>query len=97
MNAQEQKEGNGLENPFGLDNDGDTAIAFVNRFDLADKHSGSHCGEYRIIFAKNSGFTRKEERNLIIFEALVGTLVLIRPTPMRPSPTKIISPAPSPS
>ena len=46
-------------NPFGLDNDGYTAIAFVNRFDLADKHSGSHCGEYRIIFAKNSGFTRQ--------------------------------------
>jgi hypothetical protein len=27
---------------------GYTAIAFVNRFDLADKESGRHCGEYGI-------------------------------------------------
>jgi hypothetical protein len=58
--------------------DGYTAIAFSNRFDLADKHSGAHCGEYRIVFAKNSGLKRKnaeppptDNRNLIIFEALV--------------------------
>jgi hypothetical protein len=51
---------------------GYTAIAFSNRFDLADKHSGRHCGEYRIVFAKNSGLTLLgDNRNLIIFEALV--------------------------
>ena len=51
--------------------DGYTAIAFSNRFDLADKDRGLHCGEYRIVFAKNSGFTKPDDRNLIIFEALV--------------------------
>src|SRR5262245_11518808 len=51
--------------------DGYTAIAFSNRFDLADKNRGLHCGEYRIVFAKNSGFTKPDDRNLIIFEALV--------------------------
>ena len=52
---------------------GYTAIAFINRFDLADKQSGRHCGEFRIVFAKNSGFTQEGtgDRNLIIFEALV--------------------------
>jgi hypothetical protein len=58
---------------------GYTAIAFSNRFDLADKHSGRHCGEYRIVFAKNSGLEQTgdpnrpptDDRNLIIFEALV--------------------------
>ena len=58
---------------------GYTAIAFSNRFDLADKHSGAHCGEFRIVFAKNSGLKQKgdpnpaptDNRNLIIFEALV--------------------------
>ena len=41
--------------------DGYTAIAFSNRFDLADKDRGLHCGEYRIVFAKNSGFTQNAE------------------------------------
>jgi hypothetical protein len=58
---------------------GYTAIAFSNRFDLADKDSGRHCGEYRIVFAKNSGLKQTgdpqpaptDNRNLIIFEALV--------------------------
>jgi hypothetical protein len=57
---------------------GFTAIAFSNRFDLADKRRGAHCGEYRIVFAKNSGLKRKDaeppptdNRLLIIFEALV--------------------------
>ncbi|XXX74538.1 hypothetical protein WMF30_43510 [Sorangium sp. So ce134] len=41
-------------------------VALVNRFDLAPV-DGSHCGEYRIIYAKkSSGAT---DRNFIIFEA----------------------------
>jgi hypothetical protein len=52
-------------------NAGYTAIAFSNRFDLADQDRGRHCGEFRIVFAKNSGFKNATDRNLIIFEALV--------------------------
>ena len=69
--------------------DGYTAIAFSNRFDLADKDRGQHCGEYRIVFAKNTGLGPEQncqaglgERNLIIFEAL-----LPNPQPPR-SPVK---------
>lgn len=67
-------------NPFdGSDPcSGYTAIAFVNRFDLADKDRGQHCGEFRIVFARNSGFGAAQNCNfplgkrlLIIFEALV--------------------------
>jgi hypothetical protein len=43
-------------------------VAIVNRFDLAPL-DGSHCGEYRIIYAKQSGATNPTDRNLIIFEA----------------------------
>jgi hypothetical protein len=43
-------------------------IAVVNRFDLAPL-DGSHCGEHRIIYAKQSGATNPTDRNLIIFEA----------------------------
>ena len=43
--------------PFENEANGYTAIAFVNRFDLADQHSGKHCGEFRIVFARNSGFS----------------------------------------
>jgi hypothetical protein len=57
--------------PFKNEADGYTAIAFVNRFDLADKQSGANCGEFRIVFARNSGFKDELDRNLIIFEALV--------------------------
>ena len=64
--------------PFENEADGYTAIAFVNRFDLADKNSGRNCGEYRIVFARNSGLKLRgqdppanKNRNLIIFEALV--------------------------
>ena len=60
---------------------GYTAIAISNRFDLADKISGSHCGEFRIVFAKNSGFTRPADRNFIIFESLVPN-----PSPPGPQP-----------
>ncbi|WP_437954761.1 hypothetical protein WME76_24670 [Sorangium sp. So ce119] len=41
-------------------------VALVNRFDLAPV-DGSHCGEYRIIYAKNS--SGPTDRNFIIFEA----------------------------
>lgn len=66
-------------NPFAAENEPSdpkwaeayTAIAFSNRFDLADKDLGRNCGEYRIIFARNSGFRDGNNRNLIIFEALV--------------------------
>jgi hypothetical protein len=75
--------GQRTHNPFKLDDNGYTAIAFVSRFDLADKHSGRHCGEYRIVFAKNSGFTQTKDRNLIIFEALVPN-----PSPDQPEPDK---------
>ncbi|WP_437722184.1 hypothetical protein [Sorangium sp. So ce861] len=42
-------------------------VALVNRFDLAPKEGGSHCGEYRIIYAKKSAGAT--DRNFIIFEA----------------------------
>lgn len=44
------------------------AIGLFNRFDLAPL-DGSHCGEYRIVFAKRSGRFNPDDRNLIIFEA----------------------------
>jgi hypothetical protein len=43
-------------------------VAVVNRFDLAAL-DGSHCGEYRIIYAKRSGEAIAVDRNLVIFEA----------------------------
>jgi hypothetical protein len=46
-----------------------SAIAFSNRFDLVSPPDD--CGEYRIIFARNSGRLDKFNRNLIIFEARV--------------------------
>ncbi|MGE0549162.1 MAG: hypothetical protein AB7O24_21225 [Kofleriaceae bacterium] len=45
-------------------------IALTNRFDLAPAN-GENCGEYRIIFAKNSGITTATNRNLVIFEAVL--------------------------
>jgi hypothetical protein len=60
---------------------GYTAIAFSNRFDLIGPPVPSpsspglveypDCGEYRIVFARNSGKTDGLNRNLIIFEARV--------------------------
>ncbi|WP_437502094.1 hypothetical protein [Sorangium sp. So ce1099] len=41
-------------------------VALVNRFDLTPD-DGSHCGEYRIVYAKKSSGTF--DRNFIIFEA----------------------------
>ena len=46
-----------------------SAIAFSNRFDLVSPPND--CGEYRIVFARNSGRQDLLNRNLIIFEARV--------------------------
>ncbi|HEY5373505.1 MAG TPA: hypothetical protein VIK01_07445 [Polyangiaceae bacterium] len=43
-------------------------IGLFNRFDQAPE-DGSHCGEYRIVFAKQSGISSTNDRNLLIFEA----------------------------
>jgi hypothetical protein len=43
-------------------------LAAVNRFDLAPP-DGAHCGEYRLVFGKNSGKTKPNDRLLISFEA----------------------------
>ena len=45
-------------------------IALTNRFDLAPT-DGANCGEYRIIYARNSGITSTTNRNLVIFEAVL--------------------------
>jgi hypothetical protein len=43
-------------------------IGLFNRFDLAPEN-GAHCGEYRIVYAKQSGIASTNDRNLLIFEA----------------------------
>jgi hypothetical protein len=49
-----------------------SAIAFSNRFDLVDDAKNpTDCGEYRIVFARNSGKLDALNRNLVIFEARV--------------------------
>jgi len=50
-----------------------TAIALSNRFDLTTPPSkgGGDCGEYRIVFERNSGAADPKNRNLIIFEAVL--------------------------
>lgn len=50
-----------------------TPIALVNRFDLAGRpqDGATDCGEYRIIFARNSGKTNTRMRHLIAFEAVL--------------------------
>jgi hypothetical protein len=56
--------------PFGANaagRHGFHALAFVNRFDLAPAN-GQHCGEYRMVFAKNSGTTKNNDRLIISFE-----------------------------
>jgi len=45
-------------------------IGLINRFDLAAK-DGRDCGEYRIIFARRSGMTQDNSRNLIAFESVL--------------------------
>lgn len=45
-------------------------IGLFNRFDAAPE-DGSHCGEHRIIYAKQTGQIDPRDRNIIIFEAVV--------------------------
>ncbi len=62
------------ENPFGgVVPTAYTAIALSNRFDLATppEKGGTDCGEYRIVFERNTGATNPLDRNLIIFEAVL--------------------------
>jgi hypothetical protein len=61
-------------NPFGPATPATyTAIALSNRFDLTTppEKGGTDCGEYRIVFERNSGATAGLNRNLIIFEAVL--------------------------
>jgi hypothetical protein len=46
-------------------------VGLFNRFDLAP-FDGSHCGEYRIVYAKHSGIANSLARNMIIFEAALN-------------------------
>jgi hypothetical protein len=58
-------------NPFAdPDNNPDAylPVGLFNRFDVAPS-DGSHCGEYRIVYAKRSGIANPLARNLVIFEA----------------------------
>jgi hypothetical protein len=43
-------------------------IGLFNRFDKAPEN-GAHCGEYRVVYAKQSGVSSTSDRNLLIFEA----------------------------
>jgi hypothetical protein len=45
-------------------------IGLFNRFDQAPEN-GAHCGEYRIVYAKQSGIASTNDRNLVIFEAVL--------------------------
>lgn len=45
-------------------------IGLFNRFDLSPEN-GAHCGEHRIVYAKQSGIASTSDRNLLIFEATV--------------------------
>ena len=45
-------------------------IGLFNRFDQAPEN-GAHCGEHRIVYAKQSGITSTSDRNLLIFEAVL--------------------------
>lgn len=57
-------------------------VALVNRFDLAPSDH-STCGEYRIVYAKQSGLTDPSDRVFLIFEAALfngrGSLAACRP------------------
>lgn len=50
------------------DPDSFVPVALVNRFDLTPSNLSS-CGEYRIVYAKKSGFTDPTNRLFLIFEA----------------------------
>ena len=63
-----------IQFPYGPSTDATyTAIALSNRFDLTTPPSkgGGDCGEYRIVFERNSGASNALNRNLIIFEAVL--------------------------
>ena len=63
-----------IQDPFGgIAPMAYTAIALSNRFDLTipPEKGGTDCGEYRIVFERNSGATNALDRNLIIFEAVL--------------------------
>lgn len=55
-------------NPFVPGPDAYIPLALFNRFDAASS-SGADCGEYRIVYGKQSGLTSGTDRNFIIFEA----------------------------
>ncbi|MFT3767252.1 MAG: hypothetical protein QM820_17275 [Minicystis sp.] len=57
-------------NPFTAGKDHYTPVGVVNRFDLAPA-DGAHCGQYRVVFGKDSGKTNGADRNFIIFEAVL--------------------------
>ncbi|WP_394832777.1 hypothetical protein LVJ94_40370 [Pendulispora rubella] len=57
-------------NPFEPGDDGFAPVALVNRFDLAPQN-GSNCGQYRIVYGKNSGIENVLDRMLFIFEAVL--------------------------
>ncbi|HYO74420.1 MAG TPA: hypothetical protein VEU33_50930 [Archangium sp.] len=62
-----------LENPFLEPATHPAAyvpIGLFNRFDLAAE-DGSDCGEYRIVFARRSGMSESNQRNLIAFEGVL--------------------------
>jgi len=46
-------------------------VGLFNRFDQAPEN-GAHCGEYRIVYAKESGVTTTSDRNFLIFEAALA-------------------------
>jgi hypothetical protein len=63
-----------IQYPFGSSTNATyTAIALSNRFDLTTppEKGGTDCGEYRIVFERNSGGSNGFDRNLIIFEAVL--------------------------
>lgn len=59
----QKREGQGAH-----EHDGDDDRPLFNRFDLASP-SGADCGEYRIVYAKQSGLVSGTDRNFLIFEA----------------------------
>jgi hypothetical protein len=58
-------------NPFPQgEDDSMFPVAVSNRFDLAPAN-GANCGQYRVLFAKNSGLTQGGNRFFLIFEAVL--------------------------
>jgi len=47
------------------------AIGLFNRFDLTPA-DGSHCGEYRIVYARRAGIGNPRDRSLVIIEAALA-------------------------